>query len=359
MSDHLALLASVTADLSRQHVPDGSHDAGPVATAFWDELVELGFVTLTVPESLSGSGGDLRDAAAVLRAAAAGAMPLSEALFLAGPALSAARLDWPGGIVTAAVCDDVEVHLDDTGRASVSGTVPRVPWLREADHLVLVAEGRTGVTVLVLAADSLRAGLETGANLAGEPRDTVRLHQAGAIAAGVVEGPCDTGWFTVLEAVGRATQIAGVGREVLELTARHVTEREQFGRRLVAFQAVQHQLARLAESVALVEMAADAAVLAAHDAADRAPFLGAVAKAESSYLVRDVTAIAHQLHGAIGFTAEHRLGALTKRLWSWREELGNEQHWHGVLVDRLEASTGTLWELVTGVPDRIDPEETP
>ena len=38
-------------------------------------------------------------------------------------------------------------------------------------------------------------------------------------------------------------------------------------------------------------------------------------------------AIAHQVHGAMGFTYEHTLHHATRRLWAWREEFGNETYW--------------------------------
>jgi alkylation response protein AidB-like acyl-CoA dehydrogenase len=62
-----------------------------------------------------------------------------------------------------------------------------------------------------------------------------------------------------------------------------------------------------------------------------------------------VAEIAHQVHGAIGFTHEHRLHHLTRRLWSWRDEFGVESEWSGEL-GRLAASRGGggLWPLLTG-----------
>ena len=41
----------------------------------------------------------------------------------------------------------------------------------------------------------------------------------------------------------------------------------------------------------------------------------------------DGAAIAHQVHGAMGFTYEHSLHHFTRRLWAWREEFGNESFW--------------------------------
>ena len=58
--------------------------------------------------------------------------------------------------------------------------------------------------------------------------------------------------------------------------------------------------------------------------------------------------IAHQVHGAIGFTHEHRLHHLTRRLWSWRDEFGVESDW-SIELGRLAAAKGGdgLWPLLT------------
>jgi acyl-CoA dehydrogenase len=132
-----------------------------------------------------------------------------------------------------------------------------------------------------------------------------------------------------------------------------VAEREQFGRPLVRFQAVQQQLAALAAEVTAMQVAADAAVLATEDAeADPAARAAervavAAAKAVTSAGAQVVASIGHQLHGALGYTHEHRLGAFTTRLWSWREEFGSEGLWH----DRLAAAVAertAWWPLVAG-----------
>jgi len=59
-------------------------------------------------------------------------------------------------------------------------------------------------------------------------------------------------------------------------------------------------------------------------------------------------AIAHQVHGAMGFTYEHTLHHSTRRLWGWREEFGNETLW-AERLGRMVAAQGAdaLWPFVT------------
>ena len=62
----------------------------------------------------------------------------------------------------------------------------------------------------------------------------------------------------------------------------------------------------------------------------------------------EAAAIAHQLHGAIGFTEEHDLHRYTKALWAWREEYGNEGEWNSRLGAQVTARGGAaLWPEIT------------
>jgi acyl-CoA dehydrogenase len=144
--------------------------------------------------------------------------------------------------------------------------------------------------------------------------------------------------------------MAGAAHGVLDLTLRHVRERTQFGRPLVKFQAVQHQLSQLAANVVTVDMAADAAVLALLRNDSATELTVAAGKGEASSLARQIAAGGHQAHGAMGFTMEYRLGAFTKRLWSWREEFGNERHWHECVAGLVVSGHGDVWAVLTNTP---------
>ena len=95
---------------------------------------------------------------------------------------------------------------------------------------------------------------------------------------------------------------------------------------------------------------------AAARAADTDGVLGAelpiaMAKARASEAAGVVARIAHQVHGAIGFTREHDLRLATTRLWAWRDEDGSEAQWQAVIgAAALAAGPEGLWPLVTGTP---------
>ena len=73
----------------------------------------------------------------------------------------------------------------------------------------------------------------------------------------------------------------------------------------------------------------------------------ASAKIRSAEAAQEGAAIAHQVHGAIGFTKEHVLHRFTLRLLSWRDDFGNESHW-AVELGNLVAARGAneFWPLV-------------
>ena len=150
-------------------------------------------------------------------------------------------------------------------------------------------------------------------------------------------------------ALSRVVLAAGAGQAVLELVLRHVQEREQFGRPIAKFQAVQQQLAVMAGQVAAAGAAADAGIEAlAHDDPAMEAFLIAVAKTRVGDAATLASEIAHQVHGAIGFTKEYSLQLSTRRLWSWRDEFGGDTEW-AARVGAFVCARGAdaLWPTLT------------
>ncbi|MFE8916407.1 acyl-CoA dehydrogenase family protein [Streptomyces globisporus] len=347
MSDDLReeIRSAVSAMLRRGEA--GGTAPGGFDAPLWKGLSDTGFHLLGVPEEAGGSGGTLRDLAVVVDLAAfhAADVPVAEAAFLAGWLMARAGLPLPEGLVVASL-DEADGQWRN-GALRLTGRL-RTPWGRHADHVVTLV--RSGEEVLIAVIPVRRPAGPTvvrGENLAGEPRDTLVLEdfEAGDAVAAAPSG-VDVGALSRRGALARSVQLAAAARAVLESTLRHVTEREQFGRPLARFQTVQQHVAALAAEVAVMGVGADAAVLAV-DAQDNEDLAVAAAKATTSAGVQVVTALGHQLHGALGYSREHHLGRSTTRLWSWRDEFGSESYWQ----DRLAAPVGAggdWWPLVTG-----------
>ena len=154
-----------------------------------------------------------------------------------------------------------------------------------------------------------------------------------------------------LHAAATVSLMAGAMGQALALSVEHVNTRQQFGRPLGKFQAVQQSLAVMACEVRAVEAAA-AALAARLDGVGLDPsaadFEIAAAKLRANRAVGVVTSIAHQVHGAIGFTEEYDLHRVTVPLMRWRSAHGNDAHWARRLGDQVAGFGGRgFWEAMT------------
>ena len=322
----------------------------------WGALAEAGLTGVGLPEEAGGSGGELADAVAIVRTLAAGAaaVPVAEQLLVAGPALLAADLELPSPEepTTFAVADAVTVHPvdngDGPGRFTLNGTVTDVAWAGAAPHVVVLASAPAGIGGAVLAVVDASSLPATDAfNLAGEPRGSLVLDQVGTSAALLTEAQAQE--VRARFALARAVQLAAALEQVLAWTVQYAGERHQFGRPLGKFQAIQMELAEMAGEVTAVTALTDAAVQAL-DRGENVVLAAAAAKVRAGAAVEVVARLAHQVHGAIGFTQEHKLHHLTRRLWSWRDEAGSELVWSRVLgAGVLADGPDGLWPALTRV----------
>ena len=325
-----------------------SWDAG-----LWSTLAEAGLTGVGLPEEAGGSGGELADAVAVVATLARGAaaVPVAEQLLVAGPAVLAADLALPpvdepltvavDGAVSAAASDDG----DGPGRWTLTGTATDVPWAGVARHLAVLAGSAVGPVLALV--DVTGRDASRAANLAGEPRGSLVFD--GVAATGALLTEAQAAQLRARYALARAVQLSAALEEVLAWTVRYAGEREQFGRPLARFQAIQMELAEMAGEVTAVAALVDAAVQAV-DRAESLVLAAAAAKVRAGAAVEVVARLAHQVHGAIGFTQEHRLHHLTRRCWSWRDEGGTELAWSRVLgAGLLAEGPDALWPALTRV----------
>ena len=322
-------------------------EKGEWPAALWHALEESGMPLMWVPDEFGGAGAELADGFAVLRVAGrfAAPVPLAETL-LAGWLLAQAKIAAPAGPMTIAPVYE-DGHIELAGHA-LSGRARHIPFARNARHIVVLAYAAGTPSVALVPADAL--AISQGTSLAGEPRDTVSFDGATAAAAAPAAA-LDTLALVQLGAAVRAQQMAGALEHILDQSVQFALDRVQFGRPIAKFQAVQHNLATLAGEVAAAGAAADAAAeaIARHGLASELTAAEvAIAKLRVGEAAGTGAAIAHQVHGAMGFTYEHSLHHATRRLWAWREEFGNETHWATQLGHMVaEAGADELWPLIT------------
>jgi acyl-CoA dehydrogenase len=311
--------------------------------ALWAALEESGLPRAWVPEDLGGAGAAMADGFSVLRVAGrfAAPVPLAETL-MAGWLLSRAGMAVPDGPMTIApVHADGNIALGPDGR--LMGRARRLPFARNAGHIAVLARRGGGHAVALVAISVL--SIRQDKSLAGEPRDEVSFDGARPEAVGAAN--VDEDAIQRFGAAVRLQQMAGALEKILEQSVEWALDRVQFGRPIAKFQAVQHNLATLAGEVAAAGAAAD---LAAEACAGPEPGIAevAIAKVRGGEAAGTGAAIAHQVHGAMGFTYEHSLHHATRRLWSWREEFGNEAVW-ATRLGHMVAAEGAdrLWPFVT------------
>ena len=316
-------------------------------------MAAAGFTAALLPEEAGGFGATVTEAMRILQVSAAfnAPLPLAETM-LAGWLLAKAGLPVPVGILTLAPVRkaDILTLTRDGGGWRLAGTAARVPWARDAAALVALAEAPGGAMLASVPA----AGLVTArdVNLAGEPRDTVRFDLVLPPEA-VAPAPMTAEALRGAGAALRTVQLAGALSRALSVTVAYVQTRVQFGRPIGKFQAIQHNLAIMAGQSAAAIAAADMATEALEEGlrTGRLPVLTiAAAKARAGEAASIAAGLAHQSHGAIGFTQEYELHHATRRLWSWRDEFGNEAEWNA-MVGRaaLRAGAEGLWPLLTSV----------
>jgi acyl-CoA dehydrogenase len=314
----------------------------------WRALTEAGLPLSWVSEDCGGSGASLAEGFGVLGAAGrfAIAVPLAETM-LAGWLLAQAKISSPDGEMTVAPASPKDrITLDADG--SLSGRARGVPFAKAAKHIAVLASGASGYSIALV--DAARLRIETGLNLGGDHSDTVTFDHVQPIATKPAPKGFDQNTLMLMGGVARSLQIAGALESMLEISVRYSNERVAFEKKISKFQAVQHNLARLAgESAAALAAATSAAdAIANAKSFDDAVFLEAMsAKIRCSEAAEKGGGIAHQVHGAIGFTIEHILHRYSLRALAWRDDFGSESYW-AVELGRLVAARGAdeLWPLV-------------
>jgi acyl-CoA dehydrogenase len=314
----------------------------------WSALEQAGLTLAWVPEDLGGSGADLADGFAVLREAGrfALAVPLAETL-LAGWLLARAGIPVPNGAMTCAPARDGD-RVTLAANGTLSGALRSVPFAKDAKHLALLARRDGGLAVALVEASQARIADHEG--IGGDPLNAVRFEGARPVAVKNAPAGLDEQSLLLMGAAVRSMQMAGALEAILDLSVAYANERVAFERPIAKFQAVQHNLARLAGETAVAIAAATSAAdtIGSAKSFDEAVFLEAAsAKIRVGEAATEGAAIAHQVLGAIGFTQEHTLHRFTRRLWGWRDDFGSESVW-AVKLGNLVAAKGAdgLWPML-------------
>jgi len=337
--------ARICADLADPQTINSARDERR-KEPLWRALTDAGLPLAWVPDDLGGAGASLADGFSILGIAGRYALPvpLAETL-LAGWLLSRAGIAAPAGAMTVAPVrprDRISLNSDGT----LSGRASGVPFAKGAKHIVVVTEERVPTIALVETA-ACRVG--DGETLGGDAANTITFDRAKAVHRAPAPAGFDASSLMLMGAVVRATQIAGALQAILALSVRYANERVAFERPIGKFQAVQQNLARLAgETAAALAAAGSAADTLAQSVSEDTLILEvAAAKIRAGEAAAEGAAIAHQVHGAIGFTKEHVLHRFTLRMLSWRDDFGAESYWAAKLGGMVaQRGPANFWPLL-------------
>lgn len=290
-------------------------EAGGPVDAMWAPFAESGFLDALVPEADGGAGLDFVEVVPLLFTLGAHAVPLPVAeTMVARHLLSGTMPDLPQGpLVLADLTAGYDGPIPSAAVAShiVADMGDRL-CLFEAGMLDIRSHGIHG---------SLAAGIRgpaRGSAIAEIPRPGAGLR---AIAAGL-----------------RAAQIAGAASRILGMTAAYAGERVQFGKPIGKQQAIQQNLAVMAEKSVMAGMAAR---IGCAEGLNPRIEVAAVAKQVAGAAAAEIANIAHAVHGAIGISAEFDLQLFTRRLHEWRMANGSEGYWARIL-GRNRLASGTI-----------------
>lgn len=275
----------------------------------WAAIARAGFPLLLVPEAKGGIGGDWGDAFAVLKVAGGRALPhpVGETM-LAAHLLARADIIQPPGLTV------IGSGGGQWQGGRFSGWVAAVPWGRDSDHvLAAIDTGGDDPVMLLLPRPTT---VTPGQSPAGEPRDRLDYVAVSALALGSAD-------HSLYGAFLRTAQSSGALDAALALAIDHVNSRVQFGKPLAKLQAVQQSLAVLAQEAAATAMAGAAAAQALDKGQGAMEMMAA--KLRANMAIHKGVALAHQVHGAIGFTQDYPLQRLTRRLMGWRSEFGGDR----------------------------------
>jgi alkylation response protein AidB-like acyl-CoA dehydrogenase len=310
---------------------------------FWKQLGALDLIGLTIDEQYGGSGMTMLEAAIVYEEFGRALSPsphFASAVMSAGVLALAGSDDQRNAWLPRIAKGDAivvpawlepgngfrEAGVQATARAdgdgfALDGVKWHVPFASSADRFVVLARsaatrGAGGVELFLVDAHADGVALEQQLTMGSDTQYAVTLSGVRVPSEDRI-GAAGSGWATwtaVMQdgMILLAAQAMGGAQYALEITTQYAKDREQFDKPLGAFQALAHYLADAKTTV-------DGGTLLVHEAAwaraeDRdVDRLAPMAKLFACQTYRDVTAMAQQIFGGVGFTLEYDIQLYFRR----------------------------------------------
>jgi alkylation response protein AidB-like acyl-CoA dehydrogenase len=353
----------LSAEITRERRLEWDRMAEGYDADFWRAVGRLGWLGFALPESAGGHGASVLDLGLLIEEWGRAVAPFGLFAAVAGGlaldvlGTEAQRQEWLPAIahgerlVTLAVAERGAALVPSAFSTTVTrrGDRLRVDGEKRfvlqgvtADGFLVAARDGDGVSVVLVPADATGVVVESTSTFAKDRQSTVRLDGVTLSLASLCRQP-GASWEplerlrTTLAALLCADLVGGADA-VLDMTVRYVGEREQFGAKLGTFQAVQQMVAVMAiELEGARHVTRQALWRLAHDRAAGREV--AIAKAWTGKSYREITLLAHQLHGGAGYVVEHELHRHSLRAKQAELLFGSTDEWLEDLAGRLLLSS--------------------
>jgi alkylation response protein AidB-like acyl-CoA dehydrogenase len=302
--------------------------------AVWGRLAGLGVTALAVPEKWGGLGADATDLAVACEELGHHAVPgpVAESLAAVPTLLTAlSETDGPDGPDGAGppAPDDRAERPDSPDRCgewlAALATGDLIATLSLPPRLPFAADAEAAGLVLLADPNAVSVGRAGPRHRSVDPSRSLSVVTGDDVLAGSAASAVSRAWD--LGALASSAQLLGAGRALLEASVRHVSVRAQFGQPVGTFQAVKHKLADVAIALEFARPLLDAAAAAITDGAATAPRDVSAAKVACADAATLAARAALQVHGAIGYTAEHDLSLWLTKVRALAPAWGS-QAWH-------------------------------
>lgn len=336
------MVRGLCADLaSIESVRELEDDPTGYSADFWGQLAELDLIGLTLPEQYGGSGMTMLEAAVVYEEFGRSLAPsphFASAILSAGVLVTAGSDDQKNELLPRiakgeAIVVPAWLEPHNSFKASgvqmgttadgdgfvLNGTKWHVPFAAAATRLVVIA--RTGdapddIDLFLVDPNATGVTLEQQKTIASDTQYAVTFDNV-SVTSGDRIGAPGSGWATWTEVmvdgmILSAALAIGGAQQALEMTVQYSKDREQFDKPLGAFQALAHNMADARTAV-------DGGTLLVHEAAwarsegRDTGRLAPMAKLFACQTYRDVTAMAQQIFGGVGFTLEYDIQLYFRR----------------------------------------------
>ncbi len=313
-------------------------------SAVWQEMVELGWAGIAIPEAYGGLGYGYTGLGLVLEQIGRhlSSSPLESSVLVAATLLNELgseeqKARWlpaiAGGEVTMTLALQEGAHhapaqVALTARAEGDGYV-----LNGSKRLVLDAPGaqyflvvarsegspgsESGLSVLLVERAAEGVSVESHPMVDSRPSGELALNNVRVDASALLGA--EGGAWQALERtldianIGLASELLGLSESAFERTVEYLKERKQFGRVLGSFQGLQHRAATLFAELELGRSLVLRALQGIDSDDEELSLLASAAKAKLCEVAQIATNEAIQMHGGIGMTDEHEVGFFIKR----------------------------------------------